>query len=164
MCLTLEAMLVSDRRLRGVRWISGASTAALVGLAALLGCAQDRQLSLRDFQVQQLPRVAPAELQSEFVYPNATKVLSGTFRSERVITPPEGVLISETADPLPMVKTAYEKAARDTGWNVIQSVHKEGEFLMMVESPSERYRRLVTVIARKGPMTQIKVYFRRSEN
>ena len=140
--------------------------AMVVAIAGSLatGCAKERQLHLRDFEVDRNPQRAPAELQREFVYANATKVLSGSFHSERVVRPPEGVLVSESQDSLEVVRAAYEKAARDTGWNVIQSVQKEGEFLMMVESPSERYRRLVTVVVRRGPPTEIKVYFRRSEN
>ncbi len=139
---------------------------SLVCVATLAGpaCSRERSLRLRDFQVRQLPSTPPEDLQREFVYKNARLILSGTFRSERVVSPPEGVLVSETTDSLAQVRAAYETAARATGWNVIQSMQKESDFLLMVESPTDRHRRLVTVVARKGPPTEIKVYFRRSEN
>lgn len=128
------------------------------------GCADSRQLTLRDFYLESLPARPPAELQREFIYSGGRHLLSGVYRSERIVSAPEGVLVTETTDDLSVVQAAYAKAITASGWNVIQSLQKPKEALLMVESPSTRYRRLVTIVMRAGPPTTIKVYFRRSDN
>ena len=124
---------------------------------------QQISLALKDFVLEENPKVAPRELPTFFVYPLADITRSGVFRTDRFLTSPEGVVFFLTPDKPEAVIEHYTKKAYEKKWKIIQSLRNPGEHLLMFESPGFRFKRLVTVIMRGTGPTTIKVYFRKSD-
>ncbi|MDH5655118.1 MAG: hypothetical protein OEZ34_04385, partial [Spirochaetia bacterium] len=104
--------------------------------------------------VNSLPDTFPAFA----YYKGSHNLLTGLFRSEKALATPEGAAFLQSDDSINEVEEYYNRSFRENGWSVIQSHRSETEILLMAESP---FGKLITVILRAGPKTDIKVYVKR---
>lgn len=135
-------------------------------LLTFCGNSEDRKfrvLQFKNFSLAENMPEPPRELPSMFHYIGADVVQAGVYSSNDFFHPPEGVVIMETIDDTQRIAAYYSKVIRRSGWNIIQSTHRDEEILLMCESPTARYRKLVTIIMRGRGPSLIKIYFRRSE-
>ena len=102
-----------------------------------------------------------------FTFPGAKMIRTGVYKSGRYV-PAEGVAIFESPEPPEGIEKYLLKTLAKREWHIIQSMTKKNEILLMAESPSLHFKRIVTTIIRKKTddprgLTTIKVYFKRSQ-
>ncbi|HMU81802.1 MAG TPA: hypothetical protein PKE49_02580 [Leptospiraceae bacterium] len=125
------------------------------------GCGDNtsqRVVRFKDFRITQNPTDLPAGLPAGFRYPDARAVLSAGYEPESYASSQEGSIEFESRDDVQHIEAYYNNAFREQGWKVIQSRSEEKALLLMAESA---YSEVVTVIARSGPPSRIRVYMRR---
>ncbi len=129
-----------------------------------LRAESEQSYTFNDIELKSSPQTLPDEVPALFLYPGASPVFSGTLEGGGFMLFTEGAVVLSTEADLQGVESYYLKELNRNGWSIIQSNRKEGEVLIMAESP---FQKLITIILRQGdsgkkPPTLIKIYFKRS--
>ncbi|MBE7436910.1 MAG: hypothetical protein HS115_00535 [Spirochaetales bacterium] len=125
-------------------------------LFLLSGCWNEPALETSEIT---LDREAAQDLPSYLIPSGARVLINGSYNSGSFLAFPESATIFASEKSREELIAFFMAAFKKERWNIIQSMDRPGESLLMAESD---YRKLITVLVRDGESRTIKIYTRSS--
>jgi len=106
-----------------------------------------------------LNRSVAKDLPSYLIPPDVRVTINGSYNSGSFLTFPESATVFSSEKTREELVAFFVAAFKNERWNIIQSMDRPAESLLMAESD---YRKLITVLVRDGETRTVKIYTRSS--